>query len=316
MRKRRTRRGRVFTRLLLITLIILGTGWMVKHLFLFIRNAVSQTLPQATERRDDQRLKGFSSNELKSPYAVLISLNDGTILIDNNSRDRIYPASLTKIMTVIVAIENTPDLQQHVLLPARLFNDLYRADASMAGFLPNEEVPAIDLIYGALLPSGAECCVGLADSITGSESGYVDLMNRKAEEIGMKQTHFTNTTGLHDPDHYTTVRDMAVLLEYALQNDTFRQVFTTARYSTSPSELHPDGITFYSTLFTMADIPAEDGEGILGGKTGYTEQAGLCLASLIRKNGEEYVLVTAGAKGDHKTEQYNITDALTVYNEL
>lgn len=258
----------------------------------------------------------ISSGGLYSMHAILICLDDNTVLMEKNSRQRIYPASLTKIMTALVAVEHISDLQEDVILPAEGFARLYKEDAAMAGFEPDEQVKAIDLIYGILLPSGAECCQGLACHIAGSESGFVRLMNEKAARIGMHDTHFANTTGLHQQDHYTTVQDLAILLRYALQDDTFRTVFSASRHFTQSTSIHPDGISFSSTLFDNMNNPGVNGGSIVGGKTGYTEEAGLCLASLAQIDGKEYILVTVGASGNHKTEQYNITDAFTVYNRI
>lgn len=255
-------------------------------------------------------------DDMHSPHAILICLDDNTILMQKNSEEKIYPASLTKIMTAIVAIENLPDLQEKINLPKSMFQNLYKADASMAGFQPNENVPAIDLLYGTLLPSGAECSVGLADHIADSEQNFVDAMNQKAVALGMDHTHFTNVTGLQNENHYSTVKDLAVLLRYALQSDTFRKIFTSARHTTQPTNIHPDGITFYNTMFENIKNPGINGGKILGGKTGYTDEAGLCLASLATENGKEYILVTAGADGNHKSEQYDITDAFAVYNSI
>ncbi|SHJ34459.1 D-alanyl-D-alanine carboxypeptidase family protein [Lutispora thermophila] len=253
---------------------------------------------------------------LHSPNAILIHLKDHAVIMEKKSEERIYPASLTKMMTVIVAIENLHDINEKVELTNFMFQGLYEANASMAGFQPGEQVRAIDLLYGVMLPSGAECCIAIAEHIAGSERNFVKLMNQKAEELGMKNTHFENTTGLHNEKHYTTVKDLAVLLSYALKNDTFREIFTTFRYSTPPTNRHPDGITFYSTMYErLGDQNIINGE-ILGGKTGYTDKAGLCLASLAKVDKQEYILITAGAKGNHHSEQYNITDALTVYNSI
>ncbi len=258
----------------------------------------------------------ISSNRLYSSNAILIRLKDHTILMQKNSEEKIYPASLTKMMTAIVAIENLPDLQEQIKLTRSAFQGLYEADASMAGFLPCEQVRAIDLLYGVMLPSGAESCVALADHIAGSEQNFTGIMNQKAADLGMVNTHFENATGLHNEDHYTTVKDLAILLSYALQNDTFRELFTSLRHSTQPTNMHPDGITFYSTIFEELSNQNITGGEILGGKTGYTNEAGLCLASLAEVGRQEYILVTAGAKGDHESQQYNFIDALTVYNSL
>lgn len=254
--------------------------------------------------------------DLYSTNAILVSLEDHTILMDKNSEEIIYPASLTKLMTVLVALENIPDLKEKIILKNRIFTNLYEENASMAGFLPNEEVTAEDLLYGAMLPSGAEASIGLAESIAGSESGFVQLMNEKAQQLGMTNSHFMNATGLHHPDHYTTVKDLSMLLQSALANPIFREIYTAERYSIKSTNRHPEGITLTSRLFNYLNTHEVTKGEIIGGKTGYTEQAGLCLASLASINGEEYLLVTVGAEGDPRSEQFNITDALTVYQKL
>lgn len=273
------------------------------------------TSSPATDTKNPS-LDSLPLDRLNSPNAILIRLSDQTTIMQKNSEEKIYPASLTKMMTAIVAIENLPDLKEEIKLTNATFQGLYEAGASMAGFQPGEKVMAIDLLYGILLPSGAECCIGIADHIAGSEQEFVNMMNQKAADLGMKATHFENTTGLQDENHYTTVKDLSLLLSYALHNNTFREIFTSSRHSTSPTNKHPGGMTFYSTMFEkLNDKNISDGE-ILGGKTGYTTEAGLCLASLARVDKQEYILVSAGAKGNHRSEQYNITDALTVYNSM
>lgn len=268
------------------------------------------------ETRIYEEFNEITTDDLYSSNAVLISLDDNEILLDKSSDEKIYPASLTKIMTAIVAIENLPDLDEQIYLSEDMFEKLYSENASMAGFLPNEKVAAIDLIYGALLPSGAESCIGLADAIAGSEKSFVKLMNEKAEELGMNDTHFTNSTGLHDRNHYTTVNDIAKLLKYALQNDIFREVYTSKRHTTKATNLRSDGITFQSTMFRKMKTDNVNNGTIKGGKTGYTGEAKLCLASLAEIDGKEYILVTANADGSPYTEQFNILDAFTVYNQV
>lgn len=253
---------------------------------------------------------------LYSPYAVLMDLDSGEILAGRNTGKKIYPASMTKIMTAILAIENCDDLNEIVALPEGIFQALYNEGASMAGFVPGEKATLRDLLYGVLLPSGAECCVTFADRIAGSELLFAELMNEKAEELGMEGTHFCNSTGLYEPEHYSTVKDIGILLKYALQNQEFREVFCSSHYSTQPTECHLDGFTFYSTMFSNMESAEVTGGAILGGKTGYTEESGLCLASLASVNGREYILVTAKADGSHETEPFHILDAVDVYSQI
>ena len=303
---------------------IKGTVWMIALLimllFLFIPN--KQFIKQIKDRLDNYAMEQLGERfetidgDLHSQNAILIRLKDDKILMEKHSEEVIFPASLTKIMTVLVAIENIPNLQKQILLPDSLFSDLFAANASMAGFLPNEKVAAIDLLYGTMLPSGAEASIGLANEIAGSEGAFVQLMNEKAEQLGMKDTHFTNATGLHHQNHFSSVKDISVLVKYALKNQTFRTIFTAERHSTLPSNLHPDGITLRSSVFKNIDAANLINGEVIGGKTGYTEQAGLCLASIAEIDGQEYLLITAGANGNHHTEQLNITDAISVYKQL
>lgn len=184
------------------------------------------------------------------------------------------------------------------------------------GFSPGKRPRCGICCTGPCLPSGAECCEALAREVSGSEEAFVARMNQKAAELGMTGTHFCNPTGLHDPEHVSTVRDMARLTEAALQNETFRKLFTTERYTVPATNCHPQGFTMHSTLLSQLDGTELHSGRILGGKTGYTGEAGLCLASLAEVKGREYILVTAGAGGDHSTAPYHIEDAVTVYRRV
>lgn len=277
-------------------------------------NDAAQIINRGRDFKETQNTVTLNE-EIYSAKAILIDLSNHEILCEKASNDMAYPASLTKIMTSIIAIENLSDLEERISLSRDIFDDLDQTDASMAGFAPNEEVMAIDLLYATMLPSGAETAIALADHISGSEKDFVKLMNRKADSLGMENTHFTNVTGLHHWNHYTTAKDMAVLLEYALQNETFREIFTRKSYCIHSTNLKPSGFSFQSTMFQEMASAEFDGGEILGGKTGYTNEAGLCLASLAEKNGQEYILITMGANGNHESEQYNITDALYIYSQ-
>ena len=209
----------------------------------------------------------FSEFELYSNNVLLTDI-EGNILYEKNSDERFYPASLTKIMTVIVALENLDDLDYSVQIPGYIYEYIAAEDASTAGFEAYDTVTVEDLLYGAILSSGAECCLTLADMISGTEYDFAALMNDKAEELGMDNTNFTNCTGLHNYDHYSTAEDISVLLRYALQNSEFRRIFTRDSYYTE-TQYNPYGIVLNSTMFSFVEdgyYPFE----LLGGKTGYT----------------------------------------------
>ena len=245
--------------------------------------------------------------DIYSKSAILYNMDDDIILYEKNSEERTSIASLTKIMTCIVAIENIDNLDQKIILKSDVFTGLAEAGASVAGFRVGENVTFRDLLMGALLSSGADATRALALNISGSESEFVNLMNKKAIELGLKNTHFENTTGLESSNHYSTVKDISIILKYALKNQTFKDMYTTREYTTTSN------LTFYSTLKKISNNYSFDVSNILGSKTGYTDEAGLCMSSIANYNGVNYLLVTAGADYRGNVPR-QLLDAMTIYN--
>jgi D-alanyl-D-alanine carboxypeptidase (penicillin-binding protein 5/6) len=255
----------------------------------------------------------FSVMSLKSSAAILANSDTGNVLVKKNANMRAYPASLTKIMTALLAIEHLDTLPETIVIDPAFLQPLYEANSTMAGFIAGEDVRTIDLIYGALLLSGGECGVALARAIAGSEADFAVMMNARAAELGMLDTHFTNATGLHDSEHYSTVRDIAKLLLHALENAEFERIFTTELYTTSATAFHEEGLEMQSNLFARIRTAEFEGGRILGGKTGWTGQAGQCLASLAEKNGNRYIFVSTGNDVEADGTAYNFEDALNAY---
>lgn len=277
----------------------------------------SENDPDAENSQNSSKpVPTLSISDIQSKAGILVRLEDGQVVAEKEADAVIYPASMTKIMTAIVGLENISDLSETILITREMYDRLYLEGASLAGFGAGDQVQAIDILYGVMLPSGAECCVGLAEHLFGSEEAFVGKMNEKAQELGMEQTHFVTSTGLHDVNHYTTVRDMTKLLSYALKNDTFRTIYCSASYTTNPTASAPEGLHFLSTMFKHMSSASVNGGEIEGGKTGYTSDAGQCLASLANVDGTEYILVTAGAPGSPSTGSLHIEDAQYVYNQI
>jgi len=244
---------------------------------------------------------------LQSPYSIMYNLNEDTILFENNSEKEIAIASLTKIMTTLVAIEHIPSLNDTVILTPNVFYGLVEANASVADFKIGQKVTYLDLLYGAMLPSGADATRALAINLAGSEEKFVVWMNEKARKLGLSHTHYVNTTGLDIENHYSTVKDVATLLKEALKNETFKKIFTTKEYTTSDGILH-----FKSTILKAEEKYNVQASIIQGSKTGFTNNAGSCLASISEHDGVEYLLVTAGI--DSKIKQpLHILDAINTY---
>lgn len=252
----------------------------------------------------------LETEKLNSDFAFLLDVGRGRALLNKRGQERMYPASLTKIMTAWVAIHSLEDLTEQIYIDPEMFAQLQLANASMAGFQAGQFVSARDVLYGIMLPSGGEATLAIASHIGGSVEGFVGMMNDKARDIGLTQTHFTNPIGLHDPNHFSTAEEIASLLEIALKNTTFREIFTTA------SHVSGSGFTMKSTMFgNMPRTQVTNGE-IIGGRTGFTLSAGRCLASLAVINGNEYILVTGGAPNLADNRTLHLMDALYIFDQL
>ena len=147
----------------------------------------------------------------QSEYVYLMDADSGQVLVNKNGDEKMFPASLTKIMTEILAIENLPDLDAQVTITSQMLSGLAEANASVAGFSAGDQPTVRDLLYGCALPSGADAVNALCYTVAGSVSDFVAMMNAKAAELCMNATHFVNATGLHDENHYSSARDIAIL---------------------------------------------------------------------------------------------------------
>ncbi len=245
--------------------------------------------------------------ELNSEYVVLYNLNDDQVVYELKKDEVTSIASLTKIMTTLVAIDLISDYNQQIVINKNMFVGLEEANAAVIGLKDKQKVTYNDLLYGMFLASGADATRAIAISLAGSENNFVMLMNQKVREMGLSHTHFVNTVGLDDKNHYSTVNDVALLLKKAFENEKFKEIFMTESYTLSDHSM-----TVSSTFKKTAKNYQLPYDFILGAKTGYTENAGRCLASIAydQKNDITYLLVTTGAPSSPK----HIMDAVNIYH--
>ena len=246
--------------------------------------------------------------DISSKNAILYNMDSGEVLYEKDADEKVSIASLTKIMTALVSIENIKDLDSQVVLTADDFKGLVEANAVTAGFTKGEVVTYRDLLYGLLLPSGADAAKALARNIAGSEENFIKMMNEKVGEMNLKNTHFSTVIGLDDDNNYSTAREVALIFKEALKNEDFKTIITTKEYTSSDGK-----VKFHSTIQSNAKKFEIDVPYILGGKTGTTTDAGLCLATIAKENDVNYMLVTLGALYDKKAP-HNIEDAQTIYD--
>lgn len=241
--------------------------------------------------------------EIDSTHAIMYNLKDHSIIYEKNKDEPIKVASMQKIMTTIVAIEHINNYEESFILDTSIFAGM-DPDAAVVGFYNGERLTYNDLLYGTMIRSGADAAYGLGVMVSGNEADFVELMNEKARQLGLKNTVFKNTIGLDDEEQYSTVSDIATLLEYAMKNEKFKEIVNTPRYTTSDGEITFGGPVEKSRKYRM--------DYFIGGKTGYTEGAGLCLASYASKDDIDYLLVTAGA--NYHLEDQNFIDQKTLYD--
>lgn len=248
------------------------------------------------------------ANKITSENIILVNITDGEILASRLSGDShiVYPASLTKVMTLIVVFENLKNqdaLNEQLTISEAVAKQMSDAGASGAGLKAGETLTVKDLIYAMMLSSDGTASVTLAEYIASSEKEFVKLMNEKAKEMGLLKTNFVNCTGLHDNMHYTTCQDMAAIMTYAVKNTFCLEVMSALKYRTT-TNIHTDGITFYNSLLVTrideakaAGITASPSScEIIAGKTGFTDEGKYCLATYARGNdGKYYVVVSTKA---------------------
>lgn len=253
-------------------------------------------------------LPAFSANaelfsspdlELSSKYALVINLNTGTEVYSQNPDDMLFPASTTKILTAILAIEACPDLDEKVEVTKSAMShvDLY---SSQVGLLVGETLSIRDLLALMMVKSGGDAACVLAEHVAGSFEDFVVLMNQKLQELGCTSSHFVNPTGMHSADHYSTARDIATITKYALKNPTFCEFFQMKQVKVEATEL--SGSRFFSTTNYLIDLNRGGKyyyKYATGGKTGTTTPAGRCLVSTAKKGETEYLCLVFGAEGDN-----------------
>lgn len=225
----------------------------------------------------------FDTSTLAAQYAMLFDLDSGTVLTAKNTGMQVYPASTTKIMTCVLALENS-DLSETVTLGEEIKQ--ISGDSSTADLIVGEEMSMEDMLYGLMLSSGNDAANAIAVHVAGSIEAFVGMMNQKAAELGMNGTHYANAHGLHAEDHYTTLADMQLLLMHAYQNETFRTIVSTYEHTVAPTNKAPEGHV-YKNSNRLLDASASNTyyQYATGVKTGFTDAAGHCLVATAEKDG-------------------------------
>lgn len=239
--------------------------------------------------------------DITGEYVSLYNMNEDILLYSKNDTKKTSIASLTKMMTTLVAIEEIDNLDKIVTIKERDFEGT--VGYSKAGFKVGDKVTYRDLLYGIILPSGADAVNAVVNNTLGYDK-FIKKMNEIAKKIGMNDTSYANPVGKDDENNYSTSNDLAKLLKYALKNETFKTIFTTKNYKTS------NGLNLESTVNRYENILNTN--EIKGAKSGFTKDAGRCLASITTLNNVDYLLVVINSS---TISPYNaVKDTITIYD--
>ena len=240
----------------------------------------------------------------------LVNLDDGTVLLDQNSAEPRYVASLTKMMTALLVLESGEDLEKTITVPDSLtqeFKDIQNANGSDMRLVIGEEVRLIDLMYGLLVSSANDAASVLADYFgSGSISAFVDQMNQKAAALGCTQTKFSCPHGLYDQGNVSTAQDLVKIATACWKNPKYMEIANTTKYTVPANNKHDQPRDLETTNLMMVPDGEYYREGISGVKTGFTTLAGRCYVTTASHEGHNYMLAILGSKKEKKNERFYI----------
>lgn len=245
--------------------------------------------------------------ETVSPSVIVMEASTGTVLYEKNSEDSHYPASITKILTTLIVLENS-DLSEVVT-----FSDASIDNTEGSGIARDygEKMTVEQCLYAVMLESANECAYAVAEHVAGNMEAFVELMNKKVKEIGCTNTHFANPHGLHDENHYTTCKDMALIAKAAYQNETFRIITGTKIYTIPPTNKHEEETILrnHHDMLVPYHYTKYVYDGCIGGKTGYTDAARSTLVTYAERDGMTLICVVMQTESPNQwTDTINILD--------
>lgn len=245
---------------------------------------------------------------------VAINADDNTVLFNDNANERVYPASTTKILTAIIVLEKLKLDDEITITPQMMAQVPY--DSSVMSIFANETYTVKDLLYGLLLVSGNDVAIVFADTISGNMNDFSVLMNEKVKEIGCKNTNFVNAHGYHDDNHYTTAYDMALIFNYCIKNDTFKEIISTKEIRVSPTNnLSRILVLENSNQMFYEDSPVYCKE-IQGGKTGFTYDALGTFIGYAIKDNMTIIIGSFGGMADENGNSSRFSDTLKISNYI
>lgn len=239
---------------------------------------------------DTNKIQGWpQAADIASDTGILMDADTGTVLFDKGGDQQRYPASITKIMTLLVAVENSSMDEQVTFTETGVRN--VAADSSNINSKVGEVMTMQDCLHALMIISANDAAAQIAEHVGGTEQNFIDMMNQRAAEIGCTNTHFTNSSGLPDENHYSSAKDMALIFREGLKNKDFRSVLGDADYTIQPTNMTSDKRVMHTHHPMFAPESDIYYPGCIGGKTGFTNLAAHTLVTAVEQNGTTYIAV-------------------------
>ena len=265
-------------------------------------------------------LADYDYDSIKTPNVIVVDAeNTDVVFYERNADQRVYPASTTKIMTTLIALENG-NLDDSFMVGEEVLGTVipFTKYSSLMGIQPGETLTLRDLVYGLMLVSGNDAGEAIAKHVAGSIDAFVALMNQKAATLGMTNTHFSNPHGVQNDDHYTTARDMAKLMAYALKNEDFIKIAETKTYIVPANNVRTTELELRNTDRLLVATPGDSINTVypyaIAGKTGDTDTAGKCLVAAAEKDGARVIYASFGDKKDLYNDDADTTNLVRFVN--
>lgn len=250
------------------------------------------------------------SKGIQADGGILMDADSGTILFEKNADQHFYPASITKILTALIIIENC-DMNDIVTFSENAVNNVESNSSNMAAS-PGDQLSVRDCLYGLMLASANEAANALAEHCAGSIENFVEMMNQKAANLGCTGSHFANPSGLNDEDHYVTARDMAIITKAAIENPTFVEIDSALYWTHAPIKHYPDPEDPHNTVYAHHSMLKKNNSryypGAFAGKTGYTSLAGNTLVTCARQDGMTLICVILNGHQTHYQDTKSLFD--------
>ncbi len=296
--------------------VLMAWGWMVPCFAETEEQTESAQTEESEEKEKGKKKKTKDFSSVIAPHAIVVDLESGYVLFEKNSTEKTYPGDLVKMMTALLVVENC-DMNDIITVSQTVLDSVDIYTDTTIELEAGEQVAVQDMLYAMLLPSADDAAIALAEHVSGNEAAFVELMNQRAQELGMNQTVFTNSSGVFDEGQVTTAHDMAILARAVMNNSLLEDAVGTDVFEFSATNTRPDPSTYYNNNYLVSAYitPHYFYDNAIGIKAGYTQEGKYTLAAAASNGAGEIIAVVMGNERDKDTEEItSYLDCTTIFD--